>query len=189
LEYWRGTERIWSETVGTVDASVLFVDSFFLPPDLREGSTARPVGGSVRTLEIPDTCVLRAPIAAGTTWDSALRALEELRASQSGRIGGSGLQLEEIATFEVSDQGTPVAAVVRLTTNPEKLPEGFVKDPRRRGLAVAVEGLARVDTKAITELRQGLPQGSTAGRPYVRFERKGEQDRRVVLVMPFESAR
>jgi hypothetical protein len=175
--------------VGTVDTSARFVDSFFLPPDLREGSTARPVGGGVRTLEIPDTCVLRASIAAGTTWESALRALEEMRTTQSGRIGGSGLQLEELATFEVSDQGTPIAAVVRLTTNPEKLPAGFVKDPQRRGLAVAVEGLDRVDAKAIAELRRGLPQGSTAGRPYVRFERKGEPNRRVVLVVPFVPAR
>lgn len=189
LEYWRGEERVWSETVETVDTSALFVDSFFLPPDLREGSTGRPVGGGVRTLEIPATCVLRAASAAGTTWESALRALEELRTIHKERIEGVGWQLEEIATFEVSADGKPIAAVLRLMTIPEKPPEGFVKESGRKGLAVAIEGLERVDEKKIAELRRGLPKGSIAGRPYVRFDRKGEPNRRVVLVLPFDPAR
>jgi len=189
LEYWRGEERIWTETVEAVDTSASFVDSFFLPPDLREGSTTRPVGSGIRTLEIPETCVLRTPTAAGATWESVLRTLEELKATHRERTEGSGSQFEEIATFEVSDDGKPVSAVLRLSRIPEKLPEGFVREPGRRGLAVAVEGLDRVDGSRIAELRHELPKGSTSGRPYVRFDRKGEANRRVVLVLPFDSAR
>lgn len=189
LEYWRGQERIWTETVETVDTSALFVDSFFLPPDLREGSTTRPVGSGIRTLEIPDTCVLRAPIAAETTWESALRALEELRTTHRKRTEGTESQLEEIATFEVSGDGKPVSVILRLLTIPDKPPDGFVKEPGRRGLAVAVEGLERVDGNRIADLRRELPKGSISGRPYVRLDRKGEANRRVVLVLPFDSAR
>ncbi|MFN0007490.1 MAG: hypothetical protein ACKVXR_06235 [Planctomycetota bacterium] len=189
MEYWRGEERVWAETLETVDTSALFVDSFFLPPDLREGSTARPVGGGIRTLEVPEICVLRASLAAGATWESALRVLEELRTTHEGRLDEGGLLLEEIATLETSDDGKPVAAVLRLMTMPEKPPEGFSKEAARRGLAVAIEGLERVDGNRIAELRRGLPKGSVPGRPYVRVDRKGEANRRVVLVLPFDPAR
>lgn len=189
MEFWHGEERIWAETVESVDASSRFVDSFFVPPDLREGSTTRPVGGGIRTLDIPEICVLRTAIAAGTSWEAALREYESLRASRSKHLDGSGLKLEGIATFEVSEKGEPIASILRLTTTPEDTPEGFVREPGRRGLALAVEGLAQADGIRIAELRRGLPKNSVARRPYVRFDLEGDPNRRVVLVLPFDPSR
>lgn len=189
LELWSGEERVWVETVESVDTSARFVDSFFLPPDRREGSTAQPVATGARTLDIPATCSLRTVVPAGSSWEAALSGFEGLRSSVSTRLAGEGLKLESIATFEVSDQGLPTASILRLTTTPEIPPQGFAKEAARRGLALAVEGFAGAGGNRIAELRRGVPKGSVARQPYVRFELEGGSNRQVVLIVPFEPAR
>ena len=189
MEFWHGEERLWAETVESVDTSSRFLESFFVPPDRREGSTSRPVGGEIQTLEIPETCVLRTTIAAGTSWEAALRDHEVLRATHSKRLDASGLKLEGIATFEVSEKGEPTASILRLAALPADTPEGFSREPGGRGLALSVEALVRADGTKIAELHRALPKSSTARRPYVRLELAGGPDRRVVLVLPFEPGR
>lgn len=189
LELWSGEERVWVETVESVDTSARFVDSFFLPPDRREGSTAQPVATGARTLDIPATCSLRTVVPAGSSWEAALSGFEGLRSSVSTRLAGEGLKLESIATFEVSDQGLPTASILRLTTTPEIPPQGFAKEAARRGLALAVEGFAGAGGNRIAELRRGVPKGSVARQPYVRFGLEGGTNRQVVLIVPFEPAR
>ena len=190
LEFWQGDERVWSENVASVDTAARFVESYFVPPDLREGSTTRSLAGGVRSLEIPETCFLRTPLAPRTSWEAAIRELGRLRAERSKRLTEAGLALEPVATFELSDEGEPVASVLRLAKVPEAAPEGFVMEPGRRGVAVAVDGLARADRARIEELRSGLPKGSVAGRPYLRFDMgEGSSPKRVVLVLPFDPPR
>jgi hypothetical protein len=186
MEMWHQGERIWTETVESVDTAARFVDAFFVPPDLREGSTRQAVGGAIRTLDVPATCVLRTAIAEGTSWDMAVRDLEARRAACLKRLGAGDAALEAVSTFDISEKGEPVASVLRMAAIPETPPEGFAKEPARKGVALAVEALDRIDAQRIAELRRSLPKEAVAGRPYVRFEGSAEGLRRVVLVVPFD---
>jgi hypothetical protein len=186
MEMWHQGERIWTETVESVDTAARFVDAFFVPPDLREGSTRQAVGGAIRTLDVPATCVLRTAIAEGTSWDMAVRDLEARRAACLKRLGAGDAALEAVSTFDISEKGEPVASVLRMAAIPDTPPEGFAKEPARKGVALAVEALDRIDAQRIAELRRSLPKEAVAGRPYVRFEGSAEGLRRVVLVVPFD---
>jgi hypothetical protein len=190
LEFWSGGQRIWSETVQSVSTNARFVESFFLPPDRRAGTTAQPVGGTIRTLEIPPICFARTALPKGTDWNQAQRTWVQLREAAAEHLRHQSLEVEQLATIEVTDSGDPLSIVLRLTTTPEELPEGFTCAVARKGLATAVDALSEVGRTTLLDLRRGLPKGSSAATPYVRFDPKTPGDKespgRIVLVVPFQ---
>jgi hypothetical protein len=189
MELWHAGELVWKETVDSVDVRGRFVDSYFVPPDRRDRTGAEPMQGSIRELDLPPTCALRVETSKGGTWDGALAELARLRGDWTKQLAEKKLELEPIATIEISGEADPMAIVLRLSTVPEDLPAGFLVSSPRKGLAVAVLGLKEATSAKITDLRKALPKGSVEGIPYVRFDPKTGAEGRIVMVLPYSKAR
>jgi hypothetical protein len=185
MELWHAGELAWKETVESVDVRGRFVDSYFVPPDRRDRTGAEPMQGSIRELDVPPTCALRVEISKGSTWDGALADLARLRSEWSKQLAEKKLELEPIATIEISKEGEPTAIVLRLSTTPDDSPAGFLLSSARKGLAVAVLGLKEATSAKIADLRKALPKGSVEGIPYVRFDPKTSAEGRVLVVLPY----
>jgi hypothetical protein len=189
MELWHGGELVWNETVESVDVAARYVDSYFVPPDRRERSPAEPDRGEPRNLDIPECCSLRIEIPKGTGWSSALEDLERRRAEWTSRLAERKLELEGHATIELSREAEPAAFVLRLASVPETPPPGFQTTGPRRGLAVAVRGLAEVTAARVGDLRKAIPEKSAEGAAYVRFDPRDGEKARVVIVLPYSPGR
>jgi hypothetical protein len=189
MELWHAGELAWKETVESVDVRGRFVDSYFIPPDRRDRTGAEPMQGSIRDLDLPPTCALRVETSKGMTWDGALADLARLRGEWSKQLAEKKLELEPIATIEISEEGEPTAIVLRLSTAPDAPPAGFLLSGPRKGLATAVLGLKEATSAKITDLRRALPKGSVEGTPYVRFDPKTGAEGRIVVVLPYSKVR
>lgn len=188
MELWHSGELAWKETVESVDVRGRFVDSYFIPPDRRDHAGSEQVQGSIRELDLPPTCALRVETAKGATWDRVLADLARLRGEWTRQLAEKKLELEPVATIEISGGGDPTAIVVRLSTVPEDLPTGFLVSSPRKGLAMAVLGLKEATPARLTDLHKALPKGSVEGVPYVRFDPKTGAEGRIVVVLPYSKA-
>jgi hypothetical protein len=185
-EMWHAGELVWKETVDSVEVQGRFIDSFFLPPDRRDRSTAEPVESGVRELDLPATCSLRIELPKGTSWDDALAVRARARDEWTTRLGEQKLELDPSATIEVAGEGEPIAVVLRLLSVPGKPPAGFVVADARKGRGVAVGGLREVTAARIAELRKDVRADSNPANPYVRFDAsRGAGADRVWIVLPY----
>lgn len=190
LELWHAGAKVWTETVLEVDTRTRSVDSFFVPPDRREGASGRALEpGSVRAMDLPEQRTRRFPLAANTSWDVARDEYARLCAKVGEELKARGLALENRATFEVSDSLTPTAVVLRLApTTPasavtKEVDEQWPRTPERPAMATFVTGLAEVAPGRMIPLRDALPADAVPGTPYVRFDPRHPEST-ILIVLP-----
>lgn len=113
LEFRQGMERVWDERVETVTSRLALLDTYFVPPDRRESSTAH---GAARVLHLdaPAQHEFRRALAPNTDWASAARAWLEFRAQVATELP-SGWSCLPGAAFELDDQCAPTVAILRLS--------------------------------------------------------------------------
>ncbi len=183
FEVWNGATVAWRESVDVVDVTTRFIDSFFLPAD-RRGVVGDPVEG-VRDLDIPPVCLRRVALPDQASWKRAREEQGRLRAeAREAKLP----DIEDWFTFELGAEGAPTAVLLRLARVPAHPPEGYTTIPDRIGTATAVTGLAAVDQAVLRRLIARMPEGSTAGKAYARFDGSREEPDVVVLVVPAEAS-
>lgn len=190
LEGWRGETLAWTEKVDARDTAKSFVDSYFLPPDLRDpANEVDRMLGHVRAEELPRFVARRVELAKGLDWEKARAELERLQKEWTERLKPDGLSLDPNWTVELGADLAPCAMLVRLAkepADPSKLPDGFVATPARSGRVVFLARLGDVAQDRITELREALPKDARAQSAYVRIPARPGP---VLLVLPIEPGR
>jgi len=189
VELWHEGELAWTETVESVDVQAQYVDSFFLPPDRRDLSTAEPLPESVGELDLPASCFLRIDLQKGAQWEDACAELLLQRAEWSKRLSGPDQELDANETIEISKDGDPVAILLRLKKVPESPPAGFTTVPARHALACRVSGTRAARAERLADLKRALPHGSAEGTAYVRFECGASSPGRFLVVLPYSKPR
>lgn len=192
LELWHDDARVWSETVRTVDTQSRFIDSFFLPPDKRDGSSSRPLEvGNVRSTDLPECRVQRIPLKDGTTLAVAFEEWQRTFAARTQELASRGLTLEEKVTLEVDSDAAPRALLMRLAPTraavPEDVAKSFAVVLERPALTTFVMGLKSVSKGPLESLTRAVPSDATPGVPYLRFDPKKPTEH-VLLVLPLVPA-
>ena len=189
FELWRSGVLVWRETIESIDLEGRLIDAFFLPVDRRVAvGTAMPVE-EVRTQELPATCALRVEVPRGTPWPEVAAGYARLLDEWTQRLGDRGLGFDRLATVEVGAKGEPVAWIVRLDPVPERPPSEFTAIAARRGVALAVRGLASVTPEKVAQLSKSLPPGATAGVVYVRFDPGDGGSGTVLIALPYSASK
>jgi hypothetical protein len=184
-ELWHAGKRVWREQVESIDATVHFVDSFFLPADRRElQPPARPQSGTVQPLDLPETASLRSELKTGATWESALLECSKLREQWEPRLKAQGLELDPKTTFELSAEARPAACVLRLSSIPPSLPPEFVRSPSHPGVAMLVDGIDEVTPERLSTLARSAPRDARGLAAYLRFDREQIKSGPILIVLP-----
>jgi len=192
LELWHDAARVWSETVRAVDAHTRFIDSFFLPPDKRDGSASKPLAvGAVRGTDLPECRMQRIALKEGATLAQAFEEWQRTFAARSPEITARGLALEEKVTLEIDRDAAPRALLLRLAPTrvavPEDIAKSFVVVPERPALTTFVMGLTSVSKEPLDALAAAVPSDATTGTAYVRFDPKKPTEH-VLVVLPLVPA-
>lgn len=188
FELWHDKVLVWSETVDAIDTGTRFIDSFFVPPDTREKTAARPLEvGAVRPADLPENRSQRVALQPRTSWDAARAEQARLVTSRKADLESHGLKLEGPATFEVSEDLQPTAVVLRLAPCREPLDPALAKDwpltRERPGISTFVMGLPALTPPHLADLRAAVPRDAQCGQPYVRFD-PAHPDQHVMLLLP-----
>jgi hypothetical protein len=182
FEGWRGDARAWTEQVDVRDASKSFVDSFFLPPELRDpANEVDRMLGRVRSEELPHFVARRIELAKGLSWETARAEIERLQKEWTERLRPLGLALDPNWTVETDDALVPRAFLARLAKEPAELPEGFTATPARSGRVMFLANAGGLSPERLGELRDALPKDARAQSPYVRIPARPGP---VLLVLP-----
>ena len=140
-----GGRLVWRETFEAVEPAAKVSELLFLPPD-RQGTGARvslPSTGPQR-VELPEAAIHRRPLSESerATWATALAAA---RKELARAVEGLGDTVSPRPTFELDDEGRPLALELALTGLPESLPDGWSRRPAGpawRAVLVGTDGLA-----------------------------------------------
>jgi hypothetical protein len=188
LELWHERSKVWTETIRSIDVKTRFIDSYFLPPDRREGAVSNPLEiGGVRGTDLPECRVQRVGLKEGATLEQAFDEWKRVVESRSKDLAAVGFALEDKVTLEVDREARPRALLLRLAPAKSALPEALSKSfeawPERPGLTTFVMGLEAVSAAPLAALLGALPADAVAGAPYLRFDpkRPGEH---VLIVLP-----
>ena len=170
-------EVIWDEEVLDYDARASFTDSFFLPPDKREKTTAGR-GQRLAPHPVPTRIEKRVAIEA-TDWDSAWKAAHVAARAAERELKETGLRLDEVFAFELDALTRPVAVRLRLDAGdpdePPAAPPGWQPSPGGMALSVRVEALSRLTLGDLKPLLSELQRtGKTAGTAYALAKRAPE---------------
>jgi hypothetical protein len=185
LELWRANELLWRETIDSIDVEGRVIDAYFLPADRRPASgSAMPVE-KARNQDLPASCGLRVEIPKGAAWTEVAQGYGRLREEWNVRLRDLGFDVDRHATVEIGPNGEAVAWVVRLDPIPDQPPSEFRKVGTRRGVVLAVRGLAGITAEKLGQLNAALPNGSKAGNAYVRFDSRDGDGATVLIVLPY----
>ncbi len=187
LEFWHADQRVWKETVERVQAKT-FARSLFLPREAREGAPG-PTQWKILSTPAPEYAGRRFELKEGATWESARKELARLRSEWTPKLAALGLELEKRGTLELDEGLHPRFVVLRLTTVPATLPEGFERVAGRSAVGTQLEGFEKLAPGALQALRAKVPAGSPTGMPYVRWILDPGGERQILLLLPWASAR
>ena len=163
-------ELVWEEHVETVRTRILYVDSYFLPPDRKHLSPDERIlespllGNTYRLVALPR----------GTGWEKARKREAELRRSEAEKLGG-GRKLDDVPTFQLHPDGEPAAVVLRLSRPEKTPPAGWSTLPETDGLSWVVGGTGAISQGLLDGLLRAVPEGRRAGTPFARLYRAGER--------------
>lgn len=191
LELWHAGRLVWTETVESVDTATRYIDSYFLPPDRREGAqpgVPKQVGG-VQTIDVPEVCTRRFPLPPGSNWEFARTEFARVRDEQAKLLSGTGLELDASATVEVDETVSPQCFFLRLkrvpSPRPSALPAEWKINAPRPVLAMPVTSFTGLEPKVLVEIRKSLPKDVGPGIPYVRFD--PAKSSQILLLQPFST--
>lgn len=187
LELWHGDERVWTESIRSVDTKTRFIDSYFVPPDVRDLGASRPAAGvQVRGIDLPECRVERVP-KEGLTLSGAVAEWKQLVAERSRELAEHGLALEDKLTLEIGRDARPTALLLRLAPTKAVLPDSIARRfqlvRERPGLTTIVIGLAGVDAPHVEALTAAVPRDAQAQTPYLRLDPR-KPDEHVLIVLP-----
>jgi hypothetical protein len=189
-ELWHAGKRIWREQFESIETSVRYVDSYFLPADRRElQPSAHPMRGRVQPLDVPETVSLRVELKSGETWEGAMTECSKLRNLWELRLKKEGLELDPKNTIELTSGMQPAACVLRLSTVPTAPPSEFARQPARAAVATMVDGWSDVSEAQLSALARALPKESKTLAAYVRVDPEQAKTGPILLVLPTAEAR
>ncbi len=164
-------ETIWEERVETVrTANVLYVDSYFLPPDRKYLSPDE----SIRASRLRANTYRRHALPPGTSWEAALKREAELRRAAADELGGRR-KLDAVPTFELRADGKPAAAILRLSEQANPPPEGWSTQAETQGISRILGGTAGIGPAVLDGLVDAVPPDRRAGTPFVRLYQEGKR--------------
>ena len=160
---------VWHETLEEIDTRVFSLDAFFLPADVRRARGVVIADGlQIFPVDLKPVTLHARALPEGTSWTAA----RELARSW---IAESELDLDPVPTFEVADDGSATAVLLRLADAVEDPPADWTTLPERPGLGAVVSEMAGLNSKALALLQREAPAGAPLGRPYARIlERPGQ---------------
>jgi hypothetical protein len=170
-ELWHAGKLVWRERFESIDIEAKFIDSYFLPPDRRApGPRASSPAPAVQHLDLPAVSEMRAELASGTTWVSAVDEFKRLHAAWVKTLQPLGLELERFVNIELRGDRTPAACLLRLTKPSHDAPPEFRAVEACSGLARRISALGELTSDLVRSLEQASPKGSTRDTAYVRVE-------------------
>ncbi|MBK7645239.1 MAG: hypothetical protein IPJ19_19705 [Planctomycetes bacterium] len=187
LEFWHDDARVWKEQVKRVQAMTYTRDAF-LPRDRLEGPTPSS-GWRVLASPSPEYAARRFELPRDADWGSARKELDRLRAEWGPRLEPAGLELENRGTLELDEELRPRFVVLRLSSVPKVLPEGFERVSGRSAVGTPLEGFEKVEAGALRALREQVPARAKRGAPYVRWLLGKGEVKQVLLLVAWESAK
>ena len=187
MELVRDGATLWRERIRSVDTRARFLDSFFLPPDRRSAVAAQPRVqiGRATLGELPPLVGRRFALEA-RAWPEAVSEARRLAAAARKELEPAELEIDPGADFEVTALGEPTHCLLRLAGEPERLPEGWSRTPRRQAGMMHVAGPPPLAPGVLERLFASLPQDARAAKPYVRFPAIAAEAPVVQLVLPYE---
>jgi hypothetical protein len=185
LELARDGRTIWRERVQSVDHRARFIDAFFMPPDRRGAPELKLQLGRATLQELAPVVVHRFALEA-KTWTAALGEARRLADTARKELERCELELDPGADFELSSLGEPTHCVLRLAGEPERVPAGWIRSPKRRAGMMHVAGPPPLPPGTLERLLACLPADAVAGTPYVRFPAIAAEPETVQVVLPFE---
>lgn len=188
LELWQAQKLIWTETIGAIETKTRFIDSYFLPPDKRDGSFSRPLEvGSVRSTDLNECRVQRVALKAGATLDEAFAEWKRVVDTRTKELAPRGFALDDKVTLEIGRDARARALLLRLaptkTALPDDLARIFEVVGDRPALTTFVIGLRSVSVAPLDALAAALPPDAAAGQPYLRFD-PNRPSEHVLIVLP-----
>jgi hypothetical protein len=185
MELARDGRAIWRERVQSVDHRARFLDLFFMPPDRRGAPEPKVQLGRATMQELPPVVVRRYALEA-KAWTAALGEARRLADAARKELGRYELELDPGADFELTPLGEPTHCVLRLAGEPERLPEGWTRWPKRQAGMMHVPGPPPLPPGTLEKLLASLPADAVAGTPYVRVPAIAAEPSAVQVVLPFE---
>ena len=151
---------IWLETFEEVESGGKFLESYFIPPDRREGNGPTSLqSNNVETCELVRTCVWRGPLSAPAREDWSL-ALEEGRsavARWNAKFEGAEPVLDTRPCFSLDSEGMPTEIELQLRSYPPKPPEGWTERPAVSALRVVGSGLPSLRPASLKKMLARIP--------------------------------
>lgn len=189
LELWQADALVWTETVDAIDATSRWIDSAFLPPDRREGSSAPASPSAIQERDLPAYCGRRFPLDVGNDWNAALEAEARERAVWDKRLRELGMELEQRVTFVLSAKAQPEAFILRLSKVPATIPDGFARTETHKGFAVPLATLSDVTVEKVGELRARARVGTVTEPALLRLQFGERPPQHLLLVLPIAASR
>lgn len=188
LELWHAGEKIWLESVRSVDTRTRYVDCYFLPPDRRELGLSKPRADvQVRSTDLPECRVQRIGLKEGTSLEAALAEWKRIVHERRAELAPLGLALDDKVTLELGPRAKASAILLRLAPTAVPLPEQvaarFALVPERPGLSTFVIGLGAVNGAQVEALEAALPQDARALSAYVRLDPEKPHEY-VLIILP-----
>jgi hypothetical protein len=188
--------KVWDEQVLAVRTSKRFVDSFFLPPDLRE--RAGSGGGELADTQLVQAIRMRPAVrkrfalelSPGWTWEDVFARSAERARETAAALGADKPGLESAYYYELGKEGAPVALYLHLeghAPTEDKVPEGWEALPAREAFSLVLPGVDRLGAVALGRLAKAAEaKGARTASPVLRVPSAEPAKALAQLLLPLQ---
>ncbi|MFT7668848.1 MAG: hypothetical protein ACI8X5_001548 [Planctomycetota bacterium] len=185
-----GGKIAWKETFDKVQSGGKFLETYFIPIDRRtQGGTTTVRATGPQPFSMPKTCVWSKELseAAQKSWEVALvearAAIEQCQADAEGQH----LTIDARPGFNLNSKALPTNVELRLKSMPEEVPKGWSVQGEVSGLRMISTGTGELTEASIQKLREQLPPGSKAGKPYAIVQLTDQGSGITQILLPFSA--